>query len=462
MGVEDLKNVAMEKCILKICMDKPKLLAEIGRLKPDDFYEQTHQLVYESLVEMFNAGDVIDHASIQDYMHRAGRLQSQNVSYINNLWIEIATADSLQHYVDTVLELSIRRQMYWYFDDVKNRVEDITDNVNTINAQISARLLDFQLGNASNDVYTFGDTFTDLLTAEPMGLKTGFTALDDKTWGLKPGHLVIIAGRPGMGKTAFALNIVANACKANKSCLFLSLEMTEQELKERLIHSELGMSKKELLRKMHEDETRASLDSLAGTENRINEWSEYINTVQQMDKSWKLKIVDKSTNNLLDLRNETLKMKAKIGLDLVVIDYLQLMSVDGYKNNRVGEITYLTTHLKNLAKELEVPILLLSQLSRGVESRDNKRPRMSDLRDSGSIEQDADKVLMLYRDKYYNPQNEDDTTEILIEKNRGSEMGTGTVILKFESKYARFRNTEEPSGEKASRKETDIVKGAFN
>ena len=461
MDTSELKNLDMERAILKICMDNKSLLAEISRLKPDDFYSQTHQLVYESMLEMFEDGEIIDNKSIIEYMHRAGRLNNLSIEYINNTWILYPVSQgSLQHYVDVVLELSTRRQMYWYFDDVKNHALEIGEDVNTILMQVSARLLDFQQLTNKEEIYSFGDTFTDILTANPMGLRTGFKQLDKMTMGMKPGNLIVLAGRPGMGKTAFALNIVANVCKAGKSCFVMSLEMTEQELKERLIHSELGMSRKDLLRKKYEDEEKSRLDNLAEVaEASINEWDEHISKVKAMD-GWKLKIMDKSTNNLLDLRNEALKMQAKCGLDFIVIDYLQLMSVEGFKNNRVQEITHITTHLKNMAKEMGVPILLLSQLSRGVESRSEKRPTLADLRDSGSIEQDADKVLFIYREGYYNKKVDNDETEIIIEKQRGGVRGS--VPLKFEGKYTRFVDTDALVGEKANRSEKAQVKGAFN
>lgn len=450
----------MERGILKICMDNKKNIAEIGRLKPDDFYSQTHQLIYESMLEMFEAGEVIDHATIQDYMHRTGRLQNLSVEYINNTWIFPATKSSLQHYVDVVIELSIRRQMYWYFEDIKNRVLDTNEDVNIILSQISARLMDFHVNTEGDGVYTFGDSYTDILSADPMGLKMGFTDLDKMTMGLGKGELIVLAGRPAMGKTALALNITANICKAGKSCLFMSLEMTEQELKKRLVHSELGVSKRELMQKTHEDEEKARIQSLVGksTTTRINEWGDYLAKVKSMDDGWKLKIVDTSINNLLDLRNEATKIKAKCGLDLIVVDYLQLMSVSGYKDNRVGEISHITRQLKLLAKEFNVPLLVLSQLSRAAESGSESRPKLSHLRESGSIEQDADKVLLMYRQKYYDKNISDETTEVIVAKNRHGM--SGTVYLDFEPQYTRFKDIP-IAGEKANRSENAQVKGAF-
>ena len=271
-----------------------------------------------------------------------------------------------------------------------------------------------------------------------------------------------------MGKTALALNIGANVCKAGKSVLFMSYEMSSEELVHRLITMESGISRDMQDRQRELDRALDNPKSMYGNmsegeKNKLRRQSEKIwfrlqAGAEELGK-WAMSVEDGSRATPQVIASKAKIWKHKHGLDLIIVDYLQLMTFPGFKpGDKVAEVSAITRYLKQLAKALEVPILLLSQLNRGVEARGDKRPMLADLRDSGSIEQDADKVLMLYRAKYYEPDLDDDSTEVIINKHRSG--AVGTVRLKFNAPVSRFEDFN-GMGVPASKAETKEARAIF-
>ena len=258
---------------------------------------------------------------------------------------------------------------------------------------------------------------------ELRGLTTGFTALDNLTSGLQKADLIILAARPSMGKTAFALNIATNAAKAGGKALIFSLEMSEELLSERILSTEALVEIKKMREGTIDDE----------------DWTKIADAVLRLDKL-DIMIDDTPGISALEIKNKCKRVKMEKGLDLVVIDYLQLMTFEGRAENRQQEVSALTRYLKQLAREIECPIIVLSQLSRAVESRkaDEKKPVLSDLRESGSIEQDADIVMFLYREDYYKKEESTRPNEcdVIIAKHRNGP--TDTVVLTWVGKYTKF------------------------
>jgi replicative DNA helicase len=254
-----------------------------------------------------------------------------------------------------------------------------------------------------------------------MGMNTGFNSIEKMIGHLQRGHLIVIAARPSMGKTSFAMNIASNLAKDKKKIAIFSLEMTTQELLLRLISSESGIP------------TEKMKHGLV-TPHDIAEVSDVIGIYSTLE----IHIDDNGANTMSDIRAKTRRLKSDIeGLDLVIIDYLQLMSSVKSRDNRQQEISEISRSLKVFAKEMDIPVIVLSQLNRAAENRPNKKPMLADLRESGAIEQDADIVMLIYRDEFYNPDSEEKgKAEIIIAKNRHG--ATGTVRLKFEKEKTLF------------------------
>jgi len=267
-------------------------------------------------------------------------------------------------------------------------------------------------------------------TGEITGVPTGFRELDKLTAGFQRSDLLIVAGRPAMGKTSFALNVAVNAAIA---------------LKEPVLVFSLEMSKEQLIKRMLASEGRVNASVMRNNDPKADDWPRLINAANTLSQT-QVHLDDSSPMTPMEIRSKSRRLKAEKGLCLVVIDYLQLMRGGGRKSdNREQEISEISRSLKSLAKELDVPVVALSQLNRGVESRPDKRPMISDLRESGAIEQDADVIMFVYRDEYYNPDNTENAglAEIIIGKQRSGP--TGTVTCRFFNEYTRFENLAKES-----------------
>ena len=425
-----------EQAVLgSMLVDKNAVLTVIEILKPEDFYRNEHAEIYSAIIDLYEKGEPIDLLTLKSQLEIRGNYDVINgfeyLVSLNNPMYSIANVES---YAKIVEEKSILRRLidsaneisklsYGQSDEVASVLEVAEQKIFAISEKKSQKSY-----AVIKDVLV--DTFDNLeeLANRPgglVGLTSGFKDLDDKTLGFCPGQLIIVAARPAMGKSAFALNIAANAAlKGNAAVVYFSLEMSKSELTGRILASEAMVDSQKIRNGKLEDNDWINLTNSAGT---ISEAKIFLD--------------DSVGYTPTELRAKCRKMKMEHNLGLIIIDYLQLMNASKASASRQADISEISRSLKMLAKELEVPIIALSQLSRAPEQRDDHRPMLSDLRESGSIEQDADMVMFLYRDDYYNPETEKkNVAEVILAKNRAG--STGTVELLWLGQYTKFVNLD--------------------
>ena len=419
---------ALLGCIL---IDQEAIVAVRDLVAPEDFYAERHAHLYRAAVALADAGNPIDTVTLRDQLeHGPGVGRAGGLDYIAELSLAVPSAASVKHYADIVVAHSLRRHLIRAGGEVTRLGFDATNRVEE--AIDSAEQTVFRVAESHNRgadaehvAPIVRETWALLETRLQQkrlvhGVPTNFGKLDQLTQGLQPGELVILAARPSVGKTSFALNIARNAAVlARKPVVVFSLEMSKQALAQRLICAEAKVDNY-LMR-------TGQLDSLA-----YQHIAMALDTLTQAD----LWIDDTPALAINTLRARARRMKAQNKIELIVIDYLQLMQ-GGRQESRVQEVSDISSGLKAIAKELQVPVLALSQLSRESERRENKRPQLSDLRDSGSIEQDADVVLFLYREGMHKPEIDRAKTELIVAKNRNGP--TDDIPLVFIDKQTAFR-----------------------
>ena len=456
MSLQELQNADAEKAVIRLILSDAKLMQDIaGHIEAKDFYSASHQTIFAALTDLYAAGDDINMATLTRHLDKAGTLQNVGgITYITALFNGIADYKGLKTYVEVIKEFSERRYIYKLAENLKARIQDRTQDIGELKGRAVELIAKNDTAEDPSDADELIEAFDSIVTDTPMGLMTDYKGLDIPLQGLKKGEFIVLAGRPSMGKTAFALNIVANVCEKGHSVLFYSLEMKPQQLYQRLIFWAAQTSQQAISRQKKEDARNASL--YGPTKESKAFWQRVHKSLDAV-QNWPLKIIKANTSNFNDMRLRVKAYAQRNNVDLLVIDYLQLLSAEGFKTNRNGEISYITRELKNLAEQLDIPILVLSQLSRAVESRNDKRPIMADLRDSGSIEQDADVILAMYRDRYYNPEG-DEWTEVLIRKNRqGSQ---GAAMFEFKAEIYRFEPYEQFGGKEIKNADIEgIFKG---
>ncbi len=403
-----------------------------------DFYQHNHRLIYRAVSALATEGRHPDVVTVTGWLQTHGNLEDAGgLNYVGALVEVTPSASNIKAYAEIVRERSVLRQLI----AVAN---EIADSAYDADGRTSKDLLD----EAETKVFAIADQtasgdggFQDIKSvlsgaierinilfesdAAITGLSTGFTELDEKTSGLQKSDLVIVAGRPSMGKTTFAMNIAENAAmEADAPVAIFSMEMPAEQLGMRMISS-LG---------------RVELQKLRTGRLTEQDWPRITSAITLLNQKRNVYIDDSPGLTPTDLRARCRRLKREHGLSLIVIDYLQLMTVANSGENRTGEISEISRSLKALAKELQVPVIALSQLNRSLEQRPDKRPVMSDLRESGAIEQDADVIMFIYRDEVYNPEDEASKgrAEILIRKQRNGPIGT--VNLTFLGQYTRFEN----------------------
>jgi len=425
-----------ERAVLGAVLLDPQILPTItGRLKAEDFYAERHQILYAAMVELQEERVGIDIRTLQAKLEQQGRFEGTGgIAYLASLDLDLPDLGRTDAYVEIVKERSVRRRLI----QASNRIiRDCLDG--GLDAQSALAHAEQQILGLGEEAVRRGFTqLSEVLhtTLEELeerpgatltGVPTGFTDLDRISHGLNRGNLIIIAGRPGMGKTSFALNIAQHvAIREKRGVGVFSLEMSQQELALRVLCSEAGVAFSRL---------RAGALSQ-------KQWSSIVQTVRHTTDA-PLFIDDTPNPTLLEVASKSRRLKAERGLALVILDYLQLMQAGGRYENRNLEIAAISRGLKQLAKELEVPVIALSQLSRQPERRgSDHRPQLADLRESGSIEQDADMVAFIYRDEVYNPDQEDNKNlaELIIAKHRNGE--TGTIELVFLGETTSFKNLD--------------------
>ena len=447
MNAEELsnlmpQNIDAEEAILGAILVNPNCMNKIVEyIKPDSFYKPAHRYVYEAMLELYNGKDTIDIVTVSDVLNINQKLELVGGrAFINDLSYKTITTTNVEYYAKIIQEKAIKRSLISAGSDIVsagydlNPVEESLEQAEKLIFDIASQKASSSLSPIRNLVY---DTYSELEErannkGKLTGVPTGFYDLDTLTNGLQKSDLIILAARPAMGKTAFALNIVQNvALRANTPVAVFSLEMSKKQLVQRLLASEAEV---EAQRLKTGSLNAKDWDKLAQASNNISEAPIYID--------------DTAGCTITDLRAKCRRLAmSEKNLGLIVIDYLQLIEGTG-REDRMQQISSISRGLKILAKELDVPIIALSQLSRAVESRNDKRPMLSDLRESGSIEQDADIVMFIYREDYYKNANEDEeaaekaankgTATIIVAKHRNGPVDD--VHLLFQSGITKFKN----------------------
>ncbi len=424
-----------EQAVLgSMLVDKDAVLTVLEILKPEDFYRNEHAEIYGAILDLYEAGKPIDLLTLKEQLRVRGKYDVVNgFEYLASLTNPMYSIANVEDYANIVWEKSILRKLIKASNKISKESYDALDDATAITERAEKEI--FNIVQRKSSTYALikdvlVDTFNnleELATREEgvIGIPSGFIDLDNRTLGFMPGQLIIVAARPAMGKSAFALNILANAAiRAKKSVVYFSLEMSKEELTSRVLASEAMVDSTKIRSGKLEDEDWISLTNASGTLSEA-----------------KIILDDTSGFTPIELRAKCRKLKMEYDIGLIVIDYLQLMDASKVSASRQADISEISRSLKVLAREIGVPIIALSQLSRAPEQRPDHRPMLSDLRESGSIEQDADIVMFLYRDDYYNPETEKkNIAEVIVAKNRGG--STGTTELLWLNQYTKFVNLD--------------------
>ena len=429
-------SVEAEQAVLGAMLLKPEAVTTAAEeLSADEFYRETHRLIFEAMMELKERTEPVDLVTLTEQLKKADKLAKiGGIPALSLIANSVPTAANVHYHARIVHEKAQLRSLISAATEIAGAAYESADEVEDIMDNAEKRILAVSSGKRSKDFVPLQEILLDTLEqidarynnkGSITGLPTGFTELDHLTAGLQKSDLILVAARPSMGKTAFTLNIAAHVVlRAREPVAFFSLEMSKEQLVQRLLCSE----------------GRIDSQRLRVGELEEKEWGDLIDTANRLSAA-PLYIDDTPSITVMELRSKARRLKAEHGLSLIVIDYLQLMQGRASKNgdNRQQEISEISRSLKALARELNVPVIALSQLSRSVESRQVKRPMLSDLRESGSLEQDADIVMFLYREDYYDPETENkNITEVIIAKHRNGPVDT--VDLTFLKQFTKFGN----------------------
>jgi len=429
-------NIEAEEAVLgSLLIDPDAILRVASFLRPDDFYREKNGWVYEAILDLHERREPPDFVTLCDELKRQERLEEVGgPAYITSLIEAVPTAIHVEYYGHIVERTAILRRLIGAAGQIAGLayqeaedVDEVVDRAEQILFGISERRLTREMVPIKQVIKDYYDRIDYLYRhrGQPIGIPTSFRDLDKILGGLQPSDMIIVAGRPGAGKTSLVLSIAHNAAKKfNQRVALFSLEMSAEQVVQRLISAETGIDSQRLRLGEIEDD----------------EWPLFVQAAGVLS-DLPIFIDDTPSLSALQMRTKARRIHAEYGLDLVIVDYLQLMQGDRRAENRVQEISNISRALKALARELNVPVLAVSQLSRAVESRPNKRPILSDLRESGSLEQDADVVMCIYRDVMYNPDTDTPkVAEIIIRKQRNGPIGM--VPLFFKERLAQFAEVE--------------------
>jgi replicative DNA helicase len=433
------QNLEAESSVLGgILLENEAVNQVLELLRPEDFYRESHRKVFRAIVELSDRSEPVDLITLSDCLKNRGELEAVGgTAYLASLADFVPTAANISHYARIVREKSILRSLITTATEIATRGYEEQGNVDEFLDSAEKVIFDISEKKIKASFVAVGDMIKDTLkTVEKLyerkemvtGVPTGYDDLDKLTAGLQPSELIIVAGRPGMGKTSFALNIAANAAFTGAGVAVFSLEMAKEQLVLRMLCSEARVNSSKVRSGYLGERDFPQLAKAAG---RLHEAPIYID--------------DTPAISVLELRAKARRLvrdrSKKIGL--IVVDYLQLMRGMGTASNREQEISEISRSLKALAKELSVPVIALSQLNRRVEDRGDRRPMMSDLRESGAIEQDSDVIIFIYRDEVYNKSDESKKglAEIIVAKQRNGPIDT--VTLTFLNEFTRFENYTE-------------------
>lgn len=430
-------DIEAEQAVIgSMLTDKDAISSALEVLKAEDFYREDNKLIFEAIVNLYNRAEPVDIITLKTELQSMKQLEAVGgLEYIAQLPDKVPTTANVEQYIKIVEEKSALRALIKTANDLINLGYDQTQEVEDILDTAEKRIFDViqnrnQKGySAIKDILV--DSFTELeqlynQKQHITGIPTGFADLDYITAGLHPSDLVIVAARPAMGKSAFALNIATNAAvRANTGVAIFSLEMSKEQMTNRILCSEAMVDSNKVRTGKIEDDDWTKLAEASGALSQAQ-----------------IFIDDTPGISVMEIRAKCRKLKLEKNIGLVVIDYIQLVQGSSKKNSsREQEISEISRSLKILAKEIGVPVIALSQLSRSVEQRPDHRPMLSDLRESGAIEQDADIVMFLYRDDYYNEDSEKkNIAEVILAKHRAG--STGTVELAWLGSYTKFANLD--------------------
>ncbi len=425
-------NLEAERSVIGAGLLSRDAMADVAEIvRPDDFYDGSNKEIFNVMMDMFRENQPVDIVTVCDELKSRKLLDMVGGrAYVGSLSGEVPSATNASEYAKIVAEKSSMRTLIRTAEQIRERSfsqeEDASEILNFAESEIFAISQQRQRTDYTplKDVLVSDIDMLDEAVRNQghiTGVTTGFRQLDNITYGLQKSDLIIVAARPAMGKTAFALNIAQNAAvKGGAHVLIFSLEMSKEQLGQRLLAME----------------SRVDMENIKKGKLTRDDWDRIMLAADTLSRA-DINIDDSADMGVFEIRNKCRRMKAEKGLDLVVLDYLQLMKSEGKADSRQQEISNMSRYLKLLAREIDCPVLVLSQLSRMPEQRPNHRPILSDLRESGAIEQDADIVIFLYRDDYYNEDSEKPgVCEVNLAKHRSGP--TGTIDLTWVARYTRF------------------------
>lgn len=430
-------NTEAEEAVLGALLIDPDAILRIATfLQPDDFYVPRHRMVFEAILQLHERREPADLVTLTDELERRGQLSAVGgAPYLTGLINATPTSIHAEYYARIVERTAVLRRLIGAATEIAKLAYKDTENVEAVVDQAESIIFGISEKRVARDLVPIRqvlDQYYDRIEylmqhqGEIIGIPTGLSDLDKLLGGLQRSDLIIVAGRPGMGKTSLALSMALQAARRwHKRIAIFSLEMSNEQVVQRLISAETGIDAQRLrLGSIHDDE----FDVFVQATSLLSDTPIFID--------------DTPAITVTEMRTKARRLHAEHGLDLLIVDYLQLMRGEiGGDGNRVQEISYISRSLKALARELNIPVVALSQLSRAVESRQDKRPMLSDLRESGSIEQDADVVIFVYRDVEYNPDTEfPNLAEVRVAKHRSGP--TGVVPAFFKKELTKFENAE--------------------
>ncbi|CAH1230327.1 replicative DNA helicase [Paenibacillus sp. 2RAB27] len=440
------QNIEAEQAVLgAILINADALITAMERITSDDFYRGAHQRIFEAIVELAEDQEPVDLITLTALLQNKQQLEEiGGVTYLSELANAVPTAANIDYYAAIVEEKSMLRRLIRTATQIVTNGYANEDNVGAMLSEAEAKILEISQRRSSSGFVVIRDVLMEVFEkvenlysnkGGSTGIPSGFIDLDKMTSGFQRSDLVILAARPSVGKTAFALNVAQNVgVRAKETVAIFSLEMGAAQLVQRMICAEANV-----------DANRMRTGYLEG-----DDWEKLTMAIGALSEA-NIYIDDTPTITVADIRAKCRRLQQEKGLGMILIDYLQLIAGRGGKggDNRQQEVSEISRTLKQIARELNVPVIALSQLSRGVEQRQDKRPMMSDLRESGSIEQDADIVAFLYRDDYYDKESEKkNIIEIIIAKQRNGPVGT--VELAFLKQFNKFVNMDRSHQEAAA------------
>ena len=432
---------AEQSVIGSMLMDREAVIAASEIITGGDFYQQQYGIMFDAMVELFNEGKPVDLVTLQDRLKEKDvPPEVSSLDFVRDIITMVPTSANVKSYANIVSEKAVLRRLIKTTEEIANACYAGKEPLENILADTEKSVFDLLQNKGGQEFVPIKQVAINVLEkiedayrsqGTVTGIPSGFIDLDYKLSGFQPSDFILIAARPSMGKTAFVLNVVDYvSVRKNLPCMVFSLEMSKEQLVNRMLSMESNVDAQKL-------RTGTLTDA---------DWDAVVEGVGVIGNS-KLIIDDTPGISITELRSKSRKMKLEYGLSLVIIDYLQLMSGSkkGGSDNRQQEISEISRSLKAIARELHAPVIALSQLSRACETRTDHRPMLSDLRESGAIEQDADVVMFLYRDDYYNKDTEHpNEAEVIIAKQRNGPIGTVNLIWKPE--YTKFVNAARPQG----------------